>query len=187
MLADGPLVQLDTILHEVIERHDIAPDRVVLGGLQMGYLRRPAPLRPGRGAVLGSMRRELGGTPVQAADRYRRNSVLTQEDTLGGNAFLLARTAVRIYVEPDIAWHMRVAGDDFLSSNLADAAGLIQLLLRHGNAHAELRTPAGRAVLPDGQPSSHAWNIIEEDELVEWIMAMVESPVPAVAGSEGTR
>ena len=155
LFGDAPLLVLDTILVEVMRAYGIPHGRVVLGGMQMG----------GTGALRYARRCARGAcTPsTQPAAVFAVDPVLD----------FLRDVAVRLYVEPDIAWHMAHRDDDDLSSNLADAAGLALLLRRLGNGHAELVAVSGRSVLPDGRPSPHAWNMGDEGAPARWVLAVL--------------
>ena len=48
------------------------------------------------------LRKEFGGSPTEAVEAYRRQSVVSTLVADGGNARLLKDTLVRIYVEPDL-------------------------------------------------------------------------------------
>ncbi len=137
------------------------------------YLRRPGGAKGARALVKGSIERELGGTPDQVPEVYARNSVYMHFDVNGGRASLLRSTPVRLYMEPDVHWYMTNFEDDLITSNAADIAGLALFLRRIGNTRSELVTPTGRSVLPDGRPSPHAWRMIDEPALVEWIVALL--------------
>jgi hypothetical protein len=133
------------------------------------YLKRPGGRTGARAAVKGALERELGGTPDAVPEAYRRNSVYLHFEADGGRAPLLRQTAVRLYMEPDVQWYLRTWEDDYLTSNAADIAGLALFLRRLGHGRAELLTPTGRATLPDGRPSPHAWHLVDEAELALWI------------------
>jgi hypothetical protein len=137
------------------------------------YLRRPGGAPRTRALVKGSIERELGGTPDQLPEVYASNSVYVHFDVNGGRAALLRNTPVRLYMEPDVLWYMNNFDDDLITSNAADIAGLALFLRRIGNTRAELITPSGRSLLPDGRPSPHAWRMIDEPALVEWIVALL--------------
>ncbi len=62
-------------------------------------------------------------------------------------------------------WYIRNFEDDLITSNAAEIVGLALFLRRIGNTRAELITPTGRSVLPDGRPSPHAWRMIDEPAL----------------------
>lgn len=126
-----------------------------------------------RRMMRGAMERELGGSPENVPAVYREASIYDPGEPDGGNARLLVTTPLRMYANPDIAWHMREWGTDYVTSGLSDLAGLILMLRRHGNTRAELVAVQGRSTLPDGRPSPHAWRMIDEADIAAWIAGLL--------------
>ena len=52
------------------------------------------------------LRKEFGGSPTEAVEAYRRQSVVSTLVPDGGNARFLKDTPVRIYIEPDLKWRV---------------------------------------------------------------------------------
>ena len=51
-----------------------------------------------------------------------------------------------------------------------DHAALINLLRVAGNARAELITTTGKGYRPDGRRHPHSWSIVDELDLVRWLL-----------------
>jgi hypothetical protein len=77
---------------------------------------------------------------------------------------------VRLYTEPDIQWWITNRKVDYYSMNAVDAAALVLQLQFLGNGQAELITTQGRGFRPDGVRHPHSWSIVDEAELVGWIV-----------------
>ena len=58
------------------------------------------------------LRKEFGGSPTEAVEAYRRQSVVSTLVPDGGNARLLKDSPVRIYIEPDLKWRLENWGQD---------------------------------------------------------------------------
>lgn len=147
-------------------------------------LRRGAPRsnRAEAQMIIETLRRALGGSPDQAPDAYRRYSPLLASAPDGGNATLLARTPIRLYVEPDVQWWIENRNLDYGGMNAVDHAALINLLRVAGNPRAELVTTTGKGVRPNGPRHPHSWSIVDESELAEWIARLLGASSVAETG-----
>lgn len=135
------------------------------------------PRTSGRRGLMGSMEAELGGPPALVPEVYRQSSPYDHEAPDGGNANKLVSTPIRVYVNPDLEWHLRQWGADASISGLTDQSGFILMLQRLGNSRAELIGVAKEhSVLPDGSPSPHAWRMIDEADLARWMLNVLRGP-----------
>jgi hypothetical protein len=125
--------------------------------------------------LLRTLHESLGGTPEEAGDLYRGNSAVVASSADGGNARLLDRTPIRLYSEPDVHWWMEERNLDYYAMNTVDHATLINLLRIGGNDRAELITTTGRGYRPDGRRHPHSWSIVDEPELVQWLLVSLSS------------
>jgi hypothetical protein len=123
--------------------------------------------------ILQMLEESLGGSPEQARAGYLRSSVVLASEADGGNAPLLGSTPIRLYTEADVQWWMDERNLDFHGLNAVDHAALINLLRVAGNAGAELIITTGKGYRPDGQRHPHSWSIVDEAELMEWLMRAV--------------
>ena len=115
------------------------------------------------------LRKEFGGSPKEAVEAYRQQSVVSILIPEGGNAHLLKDIPVRIFIEPDIAWRVENWNQDVYSANIIDAASLINILRLLGNKNADLITTSGKGYRPDGSRNPHSWAIVDEPALAEWL------------------
>jgi thioesterase domain-containing protein len=118
------------------------------------------------------LEQNLGGTPAQAQEAYRRYSPFTYSAPGGGNAELLRALPIRAYHEPDVHWWMAQRHKTYRDINSIDMASFIVELWEQGNAAAELvTTHAARDGYPDATP--HSWSIVDNRELVSWFLRQV--------------
>jgi acetyl esterase/lipase len=125
--------------------------------------------------IVQTLREALGGTPAEARGEYRLHSAVLASAADGGNAPLLADIPIRLYSEPDVQWWIQERNLDYYALNSIDHATLINLLRIAGNARAELITTTGRGVRPNGQRHPHAWSIVDETDLLHWLLGLLES------------
>jgi len=122
------------------------------------------------------LRKEFGGSPTEAVEAYRRQSVVSTLVADGGNARLLKDTPVRIYIEPDLKWRVANLNQDVYSSNMLDATALINVLRLLGNNNAELITTSGAGYRRDGSRNPHSWSIVDERDLAQWLTGYLKTP-----------
>jgi hypothetical protein len=122
------------------------------------------------GMILQMLEESLGGSPEQARAGYLRSSVVLASEADGGNASLLRSTPIRLYTEADVQWWMDERNLDFHGMNAVDHAALINLLRVAGNDDAELIITTGQGYRPHGQRHPHSWSIVDEAELMEWLI-----------------
>ena len=78
---------------------------------------------------------------------------------------------MRIYTEPDINWWFKERGDDFTGMNSTECSAMINELNRLGNQNAELMITQNKGYRkPDNQRHPHSWSIVENDELIQWLL-----------------
>lgn len=122
-------------------------------------------------SVVDVLTNVFGGPPAQALDNYRRRSPVSIFVGDGGNARLLKETPIRLYVEPEINWRLENWHRDVFSSNIMDAACLINVVRLLGNTNAALITTSGKGYRPDGSRNPHSWSIVDERDLAGWLTA----------------
>jgi hypothetical protein len=126
--------------------------------------------------IVETLQRTLGGSPDQEPDDYRERSPVLASAPDGGNARHLAGIPIRAYTEPDVQWWIEHRGMDYGQMNAVDAAALINILRAHGHTGAALITTTGRGYRTDGSRHPHAWSIVDEEELAEWIGSLLADP-----------
>lgn len=120
--------------------------------------------------LVGHLRRLMGGTPQERPEVYRSRSVLSATLPDGGNARYLRDLPLRLYAEPDMAFYIE-HGLDYGSANAYDQVALTSVLRAQGGQKVSLVLTSGKGVRPDlgGMRMPHAWSIVDEDELAQWL------------------
>jgi pimeloyl-ACP methyl ester carboxylesterase len=125
--------------------------------------------------LVGMFNNIYGGSPSQNIHTYRENSVVSVFLPDGGNAKYLKNIPVRLYTEPDINWYIDHLNLDYLLINAIDQAALISILKLQGNKNASLVTTTGKGYRPElnNMRMPHSWQIVDEKELVDWIVKYI--------------
>ena len=108
------------------------------------------------------------GTPIDSLHNYEAFSPISDSEQ---SIAPLKELAIRIYTEPDTAWWMENRGYSYQELNAARLEDFHEQLLRMGHQRTEFIITSGRGV-QRGNPHPHAWSIVEEKELVRWVLAM---------------
>ena len=114
------------------------------------------------------------GDPKVNDSLYFEYSPYAYMDIKARHRDALKATAIRCYTEPDVHWWMQERGKDYYGMNSTDLAGLINQQILAGNKEAELILTEDKGYRDDGSRHPHSWNIVDEDELVEWFLGMLE-------------
>ncbi|MEZ4952791.1 MAG: hypothetical protein R2825_04355 [Saprospiraceae bacterium] len=122
--------------------------------------------------VTAVLERNLGGTPSDNISTYYDYSPYCHEIENGGSAAVLKNTPFRAYTEPDVEWWMKNRGNDYYSMNAMDAAAVVNQLAILGNERAELILTENKGFKPDGSRHPHSWSIVDNGELVEWLLGL---------------
>lgn len=80
---------------------------------------------------------------------------------------------VRLYTEPDTTWWRVNRGESYEDLNSFAFERIHGALVAAGNTRAELILTKERGV-QHGQRHPHAWSIVDEQELVQWITRLVD-------------
>lgn len=128
----------------------------------------PYPSAQGEGAlVIDLLDRTLGPWPDSAAN-YARYSPVTPDTA---SVAPLKKLAVRLYTEPDTAWWRINRGDAYEDMNACYLEKLEAELRSAGCSRAAYITTQGRGY-QHGRRHPHAWSIVEEKELVTWVLSL---------------
>lgn len=90
-------------------------------------------------------------------------------DTAAGNEQYLSGIAYRTYHDIDVQWQLQNRRRSLYQGNALDASELISRLQLRGHQTAgfvQSKIPGQRS---DGRRHPHSWNIIDADELMQWI------------------
>lgn len=120
--------------------------------------------------VTAVLERNLGGTPTENLRAYQDYSPYCYELENGGNVGILQNIPFRAYTEPDVLWWIENRGNDYYSMNAVDAAAVVNQLKLLGNDKAELILTQNKGYHPDGKRHPHSWSIVDNGELVDWLL-----------------
>lgn len=110
------------------------------------------------------------GDPTTHMDAYEARSPLLNSER---NLTALKELPIRFYTEPDTAWWRTNRGDTYEEMNASALERIHATLRRMGNDQAEFITTEGRGI-QHGNRHPHAWSIVDEAELVQWMERLSE-------------
>ena len=122
--------------------------------------------------VTAVLEKNLGGTPFENISAYYDYSPYCYEVENGGHVAVLKNTPFRAYTEPDVNWWIKNRGNDYYSMNAMDAAAAVNQLKILGNKNAELILTDNKGYRSDGSRHPHSWSIVDNGELVEWLLGV---------------
>lgn len=121
--------------------------------------------------MIERLEKETGGNPSTHLAAYYKISPYSFSDTTQTEIKKLSNIPLRIYTEPDINWWLQERGADFSSMNAAECSAMINELNRLGNQNAVLLTTQNKGYRkPDNRRHPHSWNIVDNDELIQWLL-----------------
>ena len=106
------------------------------------------------------------GPPTDSMPNYERSAPLLNT---AASVAPLKDLPIRFYTEPDTAWWRANRDDGYEELNAFGLKRIHDTLVAVGNAWAEYITTEGRGV-QHGNRHPHAWSIVDEKELVNWIL-----------------
>ena len=121
--------------------------------------------------VIQALHYILGGSPNEVPEAYLQASAVTAFAEQGGNLKYLRDIPIRLYTEPDVLFFLEEYLTDLYSLNSLDVVFAINELRSMGNQAAELIITSGKGYRPDlgGMRMPHAWSIVDEPDLADWI------------------
>lgn len=111
------------------------------------------------------------GSPTNGIVDYEKNSPYTFETQNIQNLESLKHLKIRFYSEPDLKWWEEYAHNGYEDLNafyiqkLAD-----KLKMTFGNTNVEFIKTEGRGYRKNGQRHPHSWSIVNEGELIKWMI-----------------
>ncbi len=113
------------------------------------------------------MKKEFG-TPQTNLENYMQLSPFYAGQKGSGNEQFLKNIAVRVYHDIDVAWQLQTRRRSLYDSNQLNSSEMINRLLLLGNERAEF-VQGKTGYRSNGARHTHAWSIIDEIELVQWM------------------
>ena len=122
--------------------------------------------------IIDSLRGRFG-EPENNKEAWQRINPFNATDTAIGNERYMVGIAYRTYHDIDVQWQLETRGRSLYQVNAPDASEMVSRLRLQGNRNASFIQSKIPGRLPNGQHQTHAWNIINAEELVEWLRASV--------------
>lgn len=121
--------------------------------------------------MVDRLEKETGGNPNTKLTEYHNLSPYSFSDTTQTAIKKLINLPLRIYTEPDINWWLKERGADLTSMNATECSAMINELNRLGNQKAESITTQNKGYRkPDNRRHPHSWSIVDNDELIKWLL-----------------
>ncbi len=121
--------------------------------------------------MIAKIEKEMKGNPETARANFYKLSPYSFTDANQTAIKNLINTPVRIYTEPDIQWWMKERGGDLSGMNALDASAMINELTKLGNKNAVLLTTENKGYRkPDNRRHPHSWSIVDNEELIRWML-----------------
>lgn len=121
--------------------------------------------------MIERIEKEMGGTPKNVLKNYYKTSPYSFTDTTQTAIKKIIKLPLRIYSEPDINWWLKENEVDFTGMNVSECSAMINELNRLGNTRAELVITQNKGYRkPDNRKHPHSWSIIDNNELIEWLL-----------------
>lgn len=121
--------------------------------------------------MVDRLEKETGGSPTTNLTEYYNISPYSFTDNTQSAIKKLIKMPLRIYTEPDINWWLKERGADLTSMNATECSAMINELNRLGNQNAELITTQNKGYRkPDNRRHPHSWSIVDNDELIKWLL-----------------
>ncbi|MCY1230404.1 hypothetical protein D9M72_428150 [compost metagenome] len=122
--------------------------------------------------MVGRIEEVMGGTPEKALQNYHAISPYSFSDEEQKAAKHLVNVPIRLYAEPDVNWWIENRGSDFSAMNALDCSALVNELRRLGNLEAALVLSENKGYRkPDHKRHPHSWSIVDNGELIAWLLA----------------
>lgn len=113
----------------------------------------------------------MHGTPENSIANYHEISPYSFSDTTQTAIKNLLKVPLRIYTEPDIHWWMKERGMDYTSMNSTFLSAMVNELNQLGNENATLITTQNKGYRkPDNSRHPHSWSIVDNEELIKWLL-----------------
>ncbi|MBT2622999.1 alpha/beta hydrolase fold domain-containing protein [Chryseobacterium sp. ISL-6] len=110
------------------------------------------------------------GTPQENIEKYKSFSPYHVSSNSTDNIGYLKNIKVRLYCEPDLEWQMKNKARKYEDLNAFKLERVYHSLLNLGNHQVELIKTKGRGIRANGQKHPHSWNIVERENLIQWIL-----------------
>ena len=110
------------------------------------------------------------GRPQENIEKYKSFSPYLISSNSTEHIKYLKNIKVRLYCEPDLEWQLKNKARKYEDLNAFKLEKAYHSLLDLGNQQVELIKTKGRGIRANGQKHPHSWNIVERENLLQWIL-----------------
>jgi hypothetical protein len=113
---------------------------------------------------------KIFGNPSSGISTYEKNSPFTFESKSIQNISYLKDVKLRLYSEPDIIWWKENRANEYEDLNAYSIEKLAEELKKQNFKKIELIKTKNRGFRANGNRHPHSWSIVDENDLVKWIL-----------------
>lgn len=110
------------------------------------------------------------GKPQENPEKYKTASPYLISQNSVENIQYLKGIRTRFYCEPDLEWQQNNRDRKFEDLNALMLKKTTESLQNLGNQNAEYIETKNRGIRANGKRHPHSWNIVEQEELVRWML-----------------
>ncbi len=126
------------------------------------------PERKGEARMVVALLDSTLGPPTDHLEPYEHSAPLLNTRT---SVAALRDLPIRFYTEPDTVWWRTNRDDGYEELNAFALKRIHDTLQAAGNTRAEYIATEGRGV-QHGQRHPHAWSIVDDEELAQWVLKL---------------
>lgn len=124
--------------------------------------------------IMNNYNETYGGSPQEFPEKYIEASIYSNGAENGGNAQYLKNIPIRMYTDLDVNWLINERRRDLYDWNGTDIVAMINDLKLMGNQDANVIITMGKGVRLDGSKHPHSWSIMDNQDLINWILKLYE-------------
>lgn len=115
-----------------------------------------------------------GGSPDEFPQNYIEASIFSYGEEGGGNARFLNNIAIRMHSDLNLDFLLNQQHRDLYDWNGIDIVAFVNQLKINGNDNASAIITQNKGVRLDGSKHPHSWSIMDTDNTMNWILALLE-------------
>lgn len=119
--------------------------------------------------LIALFEKELG-KPEENQGKYKVASPYLISGNSVENIQYLKGIKTRFYCEPDLEWQQKNRGRNFEDLNALMLKKANESLHNLGNQNTEYIETKNRGIRANGKKHPHSWNLVEQEELVKWMV-----------------
>lgn len=127
----------------------------------------------GEAKFVSALMQQEHGTPTSNPEKYKWLTPFNVAQKETGNEKFLKDIPVRVYHDADIVWRLQNRMQSGYDANFLNASELILRLMVLKNQAAEF-VKGRTGYRSNGMRHPHSWNIVDEQECVEWIKKILQ-------------